>query len=147
VADLEPERFTAEGLAEDFPLAAGDDARVLIPRASVAREFLPLALRARGWVVETPTAYETVHPELSREHLLALQGAHVVTFASSSAVEGLLASIERDELPPVVASIGPATSSTLRARGIDVEVEATEHTMSGLLAALVGYAKDRARPS
>lgn len=146
VADLVPERFTAEGLAEEFPPAAGDHARVLIPRASVAREFLPQALRARGWVVETPTAYETVHPQLAREHLVALEGAHVVTFASSSAVEGLVASVGHGELPPIVASIGPATSATLRAHGIEVGIEATEHTMSGLLSALVSHAEDRGRP-
>jgi uroporphyrinogen III methyltransferase/synthase len=145
VADLVPERFIAEGLAEQFPVASRPQARVLIPRAAVAREVLPQALRDRGWLVETPTAYETIHPALTREHLVALRSGHVVTFASSSAVHGLLASVEADELPPVIASIGPATSATLVANGIDVDVEATEHTMPGLLAALVDYAKDRER--
>jgi uroporphyrinogen-III synthase len=46
----------------------------------------------------------------------------------------------------VVASIGPATTATLVSHGLDVDVEAAEHTTSGLLAALVEYAKDRERP-
>jgi len=119
---------------------------VLIPRAAVAREVLPEAIRDRGWLVETPTAYQTIHPALTREQHLALGSGHVVTFASSSAVQGLLASVDASELPPVVASIGPATTATLVAHGLDVDIEAAEHTTSGLLAALVGYAKDRERP-
>jgi uroporphyrinogen III methyltransferase / synthase len=146
VADLVPKRFIAEGLAEEFPVADRPWARVLIPRAAVAREVLPEAIRDRGWLVETPTAYETVHPALTREQHLALESGHVVTFASSSAVQGLLASVEAAELPPVVASIGPATTATLVANGLEVEIEAPEHTTSGLLAALVAYAKDQDRP-
>jgi uroporphyrinogen III methyltransferase / synthase len=146
VADLVPKRFIAEGLAEEFPVATRPDARVLIPRAAVAREVLPDAIRGRGWLVETPTAYETIHPALTREQHLALASGHVVTFASSSSVLGLLAAVEASELPPVVASIGPATTATLVAHGLDVDVEAEEHTTSGLLAALVAYAKDRERP-
>jgi uroporphyrinogen III methyltransferase / synthase len=147
VADLVPRRFIAEGLAEEFPVAARPEARVLIPRAAVARELLPEAIRDRGWLVETPTAYETIHPALTRELHLALGSGHVVTFASSSSVLGLLASVEASELPPVVAAIGPATTATLLARGLDVDIEAAEHTTSGLLAALVEYAKDRERPA
>jgi uroporphyrinogen III methyltransferase/synthase len=146
VADLVPERFIAEGLAEAFPPPTQLGARVLIPRAATAREILPQALRDRGWLVETPTAYETIHPKLTREHRAALRSGHVVTFASSSSVAGLLAFVEADELPPVVASIGPATTATLVSHGIDVAVEATEHTMAGLLAAIVSHAKDRDRP-
>jgi len=146
VADLVPERFIAEGLAEEFPSPSRPGARVLIPRAAVAREVLPEAIRNLGWIVETPTAYETIHPALTREQRTALRSGHVVTFASSSAVQGLLASVEVSELPPVVASIGPATSATLVAHGLNVEIEAAEHTTSGILAALVGYVNDRERP-
>lgn len=146
VADLVPKRFIAEGLAEEFPVATGPEARVLIPRAAVAREVLLDAIRDRGWLVETPTAYETMHPGLTREQHLALGSGHVVTFASSSAVQGLLASVGASELPPLVASIGPATTATLVSHGLDVEIEAAEHTTSGLLTALVEYAKDRERP-
>jgi uroporphyrinogen III methyltransferase/synthase len=140
IADLVPDRFSAEGLAEEFPVALGTASRVLIPRAAIARELLPDALRAKGWLVETPTAYETVHPELTREHRRALASAHVVTFASSSAVHGLLATIEHVELPPVIASIGPATTATLVGLGVEVTVEAPTHTMASLLEALVAYA-------
>jgi uroporphyrinogen III methyltransferase/synthase len=131
VADLVPKRFIAEGLAEEFPVATGPEARVLIPRAAVAREVLLDAIRDRGWLVE--------------QHL-ALGSGHVVTFASSSAVQGLLASVGASELPPLVASIGPATTATLVSHGLDVDIEAVEHTTSGLLAALLEYAKDRERP-
>jgi uroporphyrinogen III methyltransferase/synthase len=140
IADLVPDRFSAEGLAEVFPDAPQPSSKVLVPRAALAREILPDALRAKGWTVETPTAYETVHPLLTREQRRALVGAHVVTFASSSAVTGLLETVGIDELPPVVASIGPATTATLAGLGIAVAIEAPQHTMASLLDELVAYA-------
>ena len=96
--------------------------------------------------METPTAYETVHPALTREHRKALAGAHAVTFASSSAVEGLLATMSIEDLPTVIASIGPATTATLSRLGIEVTIEAPTHTMASLLDALVTYAGELPRP-
>jgi uroporphyrinogen-III synthase len=45
----------------------------------------------------------------------------------------------------VIASIGPATSATLREAGCVVDVEADTHTIAGLLAALEGYAAEHPR--
>jgi uroporphyrinogen III methyltransferase/synthase len=39
----------------------------------------------------------------------------------------------------VVATIGPVTSATARQLGLDVAVEAAEHTTSGLAAALAAH--------
>ncbi len=38
---------------------------------------------------------------------------------------------------PVVVSIGPATSETARARGLRVDVEASDHTIDGVVTALL----------
>jgi uroporphyrinogen-III synthase len=40
-------------------------------------------------------------------------------------------------LPPVVACIGPVTAATAAEHGVPVSVVATEHTVDGLVAALV----------
>ncbi len=42
-----------------------------------------------------------------------------------------------ERVPPVVVSIGPITSATARARGLTVTAEAAEHTIDGLVDALV----------
>ncbi|HTC82600.1 MAG TPA: uroporphyrinogen-III synthase, partial [Acidimicrobiia bacterium] len=41
-------------------------------------------------------------------------------------------------VPPVVACIGPVTADTARANGLTVDVVAAEHTIEGLVDALVG---------
>jgi uroporphyrinogen III methyltransferase/synthase len=46
---------------------------------------------------------------------------------------------------PRLASIGPITSAALRDHGLEPEVEATEHTPDGLVAALVAEARDRGK--
>ena len=49
-----------------------------------------------------------------------------------------------DGMPPVVVSIGPVTSGSVRAAGLGVAAEATAHTIDGLVDALVA-ALDRGR--
>jgi len=43
----------------------------------------------------------------------------------------------RVAVPPVVACIGPITADTARAAGLTVDVVAAEHTIDGLVAALL----------
>jgi uroporphyrinogen III methyltransferase/synthase len=142
VADLVPLRFLDEALLEAFPAAPGGG-RVLLPRAAVAGELLPDGLRALGWQVEVVEAYRTVRPVPSVDQLAAVAGADAVTFLSSSAVTGFLEMAGAQRLPPVIVSIGPVTSRTARAAGLDVTLEAPEHTAAGVIAALARYTAGR----
>ncbi|HEU5082604.1 MAG TPA: uroporphyrinogen-III C-methyltransferase [Acidimicrobiales bacterium] len=136
-ADLVPERFVAEGLLEVFPDPPAAGGRVLIARAAEARDVLPETLRDRGWHVDVVEAYRTVAGEPTPAELAAVAGADVVTFTSSSTVRNFLAVC--DTVPPVVACIGPVTAATARELGLTVDVEAAEHTIDGLLDALVHH--------
>jgi len=136
-ADLVPERFVAEGLLEAFPDPPPGGGRVLIARAAEARDVLPETLRARGWHVDVVEAYRTVAGEPTADELAAVAEADVVTFTSSSTVRNFLAVC--DTVPPVVACIGPVTAATARELGLTVDVEADEHTIDGLLDALVAH--------
>ncbi len=146
VADLIPEQFVAEALVERFPSPPVSAGRVLVPRASGARDVVPEGLRRQGWDVVTVAAYATVHPSATQEILDRLDGADAALFASSSAVTGFLEIAGIDRLPPVVVCIGPVTSATAREAGMTVDVEAAEHTTSGLLSALTAYASEHERP-
>jgi len=137
VADLVPERFVAEGLLEVFPDPPAGGGRVLIARAAEARDVLPEGLRSRGWEVDVVEAYRTVRGEPTDDELAAVAAADVVTFTSSSTVRNFLA--VSDVVPPVVACIGPVTADTARELGLTVDVEAAEHTIDGLLDALVAH--------
>jgi uroporphyrinogen-III synthase len=61
-----------------------------------------------------------------------------LTFTSSSTVTNLCDLLGGVPAPqPLVASIGPVTSKTAVDRGLRVDVEAAEHTIDGLLDALL----------
>jgi len=133
-ADVVPERFVAESLLEAFPPGPG---RVLLPRAAVARDALPAGLAGRGFAVDVVEAYRTVVGRPAPESLTAAGGADAVTFTSSSTVTNYLAVAGDVPVPPVVACIGPITADTARAAGLTVDVVAAEHTIDGLVRALV----------
>jgi uroporphyrinogen III methyltransferase/synthase len=141
LADVVPVRFVAEGLIEaleDMELAG---ARVLVARAAEARDVLPDALRERGAEVDVVSLYETLREEAGEAEIEAAQSADYVTFTSSSTVTNLTAGLsERFPENARIVSIGPITSETVRAAGLEVDVEAERHDVDGLLQALLADA-------
>ncbi len=144
IADVVPDRFVAEGLVEalaDLPVS-----RALIARAAEARDVLPEALRGRGAEVDVMALYETVAEPLSETQRRAVAGVDYVTFTSSSTVRFFFDGVGEHGVPDRVrlASIGPVTSDALRERGHEPDLEAEQHDIDGLVAALVADAGRRA---
>jgi uroporphyrinogen III methyltransferase/synthase len=137
IPDLVPEQAIAESMLEAFPDPAGPGSRVLLPRAAAGREVLPEGLAAAGWEVVTVEAYRTVHMPISDADRAAVAGADAVCFASASSVNGLLEAGGGDALPPVVVCIGPSTAAAAAGAGIKVTSVADEHTIPGLVEALI----------
>jgi uroporphyrinogen III methyltransferase/synthase len=106
--------------------------RVLVARAAEARDVLPDALRARGAEVDILPLYDTVAEKPTEP----LGHADYVTFTSSSTVRFFT---ESSAIPPGarIVSIGPVTSTTARELGLQVDVEATQHDLEGLIAAVL----------
>lgn len=140
--DLVPERSVAEGLVEAFgtPAAAKGSGRVVLARAEVARPALPDGLRAAGWEVDDVAAYRTVTQELTAEQRRQVAAADGVVFTSSSTVDRLVDAVGTDAVPPLVVSIGPATSATAASYDLAVTVEASNHTIEGAVEALIAHA-------
>ena len=146
-ADLVPETYVAESLlaatADDRTVAG---LRILIPRAAVARELLPEELRERGAHVDVVEAYRSLPDEDGAARLRALMDAgeaDVVTFTASSTVDAFVEAVGADLRGAAAACIGPITAETARGYGLEVAVEAGEHTMEGLVEALAGWAERR----
>jgi uroporphyrinogen III methyltransferase/synthase len=137
-ADIVPERFVAEGMVA--ALEGVDIDRALIARASEGRDVLIDALAARDVEVEVVALYETVVDPLDEPTLSAVSNADYVTFTSASAVRNYLDAGGATDRPRLV-SIGPATSEEMRGRGVTVDVEAAQHDLDGLVAALVADAR------
>jgi uroporphyrinogen III methyltransferase/synthase len=141
MADIVPERYVAESLAEALEKVDVSSRPVLIARASEARELLPRALADRGANVDVVALYETVREDPDPEAIEAAQSADYVTFTSSSTVRNLLAAVgDRFPRDARVVSIGPVTSEAAREAGLVVHVEADRHDPAGLVEALVADA-------
>jgi uroporphyrinogen III methyltransferase/synthase len=139
-ADLVPERFVAESLLDSFPAPAADGERVLLARAEQARDVLPEGLSERGYEVDVLAVYRTVAAEPDPTAVERVRGGDVdaLTFTSSSTVTNLCDLLDGVPAPqPLVVSIGPVTSKTAMQRGLRVDVEAREHTIDGLVDALL----------
>jgi uroporphyrinogen-III synthase len=120
--------------------------RVLLPRAAIARDVIPDALRAAGAIVDVVDAYRNVLPEAAPGLLRAAleQGIDAVTFTSSSSVTHLAeaaraANIAFPFAGVAAISIGPITSQTLREHGWQPAVEANPSDISGIVAAVAKH--------
>jgi uroporphyrinogen-III synthase len=150
--DVVPREYVAESVVASLRRKVRGK-RVLLARAKVARDVIPRELRKLGARVDVVEAYETVIPESSRRRLRAAlksqkQRPDWITFTSSSTVRNFVAllaesrgrvnRVHMDPEPDRVrfASIGPVTSSTLRALGLPVDIEAGEYTIPGLIKAI-----------
>ena len=131
---LIPSNHVAEALVDEFPSGSG---RVLVPQAADAGDVVAEGLRAKGWQVEVVEAYRTVDATPNQDAHVELNGGDVVIFTSGSTVAGFLRIAGMDRIAPVVACIGPVTAEVAERNGIKVHVIARDHTVAGLVDALV----------
>jgi len=139
--DLLPPSFDGKALCQ--ALAAGGKlagARVLCPRSDIATPDLPEALAGAGAEVTDVVAYRTAAEAVEPAAIDELPaGPAWITFTSSSTVRNFFAAGggRIDPAKVKAASIGPATSKTLREFGVAPAVEADPHTIDGLTDAIL----------
>ncbi len=149
-ADLIPSTFTGEGLAEALLDQGVEGRNILIPRALHGREILPETLRGAGAQVTVAPVYQNCPAEGDKESLrkeLETGGVEMITFTSSSTVRNFLEMIDaenQEELRKIlagikIAAIGPITAKTVTDKGLQVDVQAKEFTIPGLIQAIVDY--------
>jgi uroporphyrinogen III methyltransferase/synthase len=151
--DVIPEEFKAEGVFAALERYAGSrealsGVNFLIPRAAVARDYLPAALAAAGARVDVVTAYRTVQPDgLDRGRvsaMLAGGGADCIAFTSSSTVRNLALLFDTNDLGPIlrgvsVACIGDITARTAVEYGLSVDIQPGQSTIPALAQAIAEY--------
>ena len=139
--DLMPETYIAEGLVKAFTDNEHiENQTVLWVRGAEARDTIQLGLSALGAIVDECIAYKTVpefdDPNGAKERF-AKEGADAITFVSSSAAKHFFALGMPFPENCQIASIGPVTSATLEVIGKAATVEAEDHNIEGLVAAVV----------
>jgi len=150
-ADVLPTTFTAHALAGRLLEWLGPDsrrARVLLARAEIGSPELSQPLADAGATVTDLPLYRTRCPAaFPPEAAAALAAGRVdwLTFASSSTVTNFFTLAERAaqagqpvDLSGVrVAAIGPVTADTALRHGLSVDAHPTDHTIAGLVEAIV----------
>lgn len=147
IADLLPPKYVAESVMES--LSSHTDLkgrRILLPRADIARSFLPDAMQKAGASVDEVIAYRTLSdmPEdlTQIQEELANGKMNVVTFTSSSTVRNFVSLIGESAFraipsQTVLASIGPETTKTLKLYTDASILEAQEYSLDGIIRMLV----------
>jgi len=144
--DLTPDEALGSKIVEAFnKYESVENLKICLLRAEVANPDLPQALDEEGAIVDDIAVYrtvaETADPGGEAARLLE-SGADWVLFTSASTVEHFHARFDlpklRGRFPHMkLASIGPETTKALRELGLDPALEAKEHTIDGLVKALV----------
>jgi uroporphyrinogen-III synthase len=147
--DLMPPEYIAESLSAALTPHA-PNARMLLIRATDARDHLPESLTAAGAHLTIAPAYRNQIPPDSIPALQSLfsQPAlypDAITFTSASTARNLFTLLEAANLTLprgiALASIGPITSQTLLDLGHQPTVEATAPTIPDLIQALATHFK------
>jgi uroporphyrinogen-III synthase len=128
-------RSVAEGLLAEFP---SPPARVLVAQQAGARTVLAEGLRAAGHAVDAVPAYAVAPLTPAPAVLAAARDADAVAFTSGSIVRSYVAAAGTGAVPPLVVCIGPVTAEAAEAAGLPVAATAAEHTLEGLVEAVVG---------
>ncbi|MCX6924680.1 MAG: uroporphyrinogen-III C-methyltransferase [Verrucomicrobia bacterium] len=144
--DLMPDEALGLEIARAFAkFESIENLKICLLRAEVANRELPEALEALGAIVDDVACYQTVAEKEdatgAAARLLA-DGADWVAFTSGSTVAHFHS---RFDLPGLLqkfpqlktVAIGPETSKALAALGLKPNLEAKQHTIDGLVAALL----------
>lgn len=151
--DVIPQEFKAEGVFDALADYLGgrehlDRLNFLIPRAAVARDYLPRALESAGARVDVVPAYRTVAPqttERAKIEAMLLGGAiDCVTFTSSSTVHNFARLFDANDLSRLlhdtrIACIGDITAETAREYNLKTDILPREFTTHALARAIAEH--------
>ncbi len=151
--DVVPQESKAEGIFTALQLYLGGQdnltgLRFLIPRAAVARDYLPRTLEALGARVDIAQAYRTVHPETSVrgriEALLAGGAVDCIAFTSASTVKNFAQLFDLTDLRELldgvhIACIGEITAATAAEFNLQTNIQPRETTIVALARAISDY--------
>ncbi|SVD10628.1 uncharacterized protein METZ01_LOCUS363482, partial [marine metagenome] len=141
-----PENYIAESLIECMGKENIVGKKLLLPRASVAREILPKTLNELGANIDAVPAYQTILPKQQESDFVKRlnEGSiDVVTFTSSSTVNNFLGRLDKEHHEKlkkvVIACIGPITQKTAESHGLKVTIVPDQYTVAGLVSAIETY--------
>lgn len=155
--DFVPKNFTSKDLTKEFIRKYKPrGTKILLLRSGLAEKLEIEGAMVENFAVYTAknlnscfydfstssalrTPVEMTRNASSDSVALPLNGIDWITFASSFAVKCFFEKFNVQDIRKIkIASIGPMTTETLKSFGIAPTVEAEEHTIDGLIAAMEG---------
>ena len=148
--DITPEKFNAEGLAEEIAKEHGGDltgVRFLMPRAEKGRDVFPEAVRKMGGEINVPVCYRAVKPKhrpRRLERFLREGRITVATFTSGATFTNFMEMVDGacDLLKDVaIAVIGPVTKKAVEKSGLKVDIMPEEATTEAMAKEIIKWAE------
>ncbi len=143
IADRIPREYVSKAIADSFKDEDLSGKRILLPRAAGATPELANRLSELGAKIDEIAIYRAVSPKSGTadgKQMLLAGEIDITTFTSSSTVEHLVyllgskwEAVNRTR----IACIGPVTAATAARLGVRVDVVAKEHTIPGLVQAII----------
>ena len=140
-ADAMPDQYVASAMLDLLKRDGIVPGRVLFPRSDIGGEALTIGLRELGSQVDEVIAYSTRIPpdtgDLARDAYE--EGIDFTTFTSSSTVNNLVGLLGGS--PDLINTsktviIGPVTAETAVELGVNIDIQAAEQSIDGLVAAI-----------
>jgi len=141
-----PDTATGSSLA-DALIATGslDSAKVIVVTGNLNRDTLVRKLEAGGAIVDSLLLYKTEKTDLTNDPVaddFREKGADAILFASSSAVssfaeQSAALALSAGAVTPLIGSIGPQTSETMKREGMVIGFEAKKPSLDALIDALL----------
>jgi len=149
-ADLVPEKFTGQGLAQSLIDNGIQGKQILLPRALKALEILPEMLDDAGATATVAPVYQNVPPQGRKDELreqLTKGNIDLITFTSSSTVTNFLTMVDASDTRELhqlldkvkIAAIGPITAETIRKNDLTVDIQPDNYTIADMVDAIVDH--------
>ncbi|WP_088033159.1 uroporphyrinogen-III synthase [Evansella clarkii] len=143
-AEIVPDVFEAEHLAEALKKVIRTDEKVLFPRSSLSRDILIRLLKRENIHIEAPVLYETVAETAHRmeiNRLLQEKSIDIIIFTSPSAVYSFFRQISSENRSKglqniMFAVIGTVTAKALQDSGFTNLIVPKVFTVEGLVKAI-----------
>jgi uroporphyrinogen III methyltransferase/synthase len=141
-----PDTATGASLADALIATESlDSAKVIVVTGNLNRDVLVRKLEAAGAIVDSLILYKTEKTDLTRDPVaeeFREKGVDAILFASSSAVQSfsehsVSLALSPGAKLPLIGSIGPQTSETMRKVGMALGFEAKKPSLDALIEGLI----------
>src|SRR5690606_27637874 len=141
VANMMPQEYTAQSLADLFPRARSRGIKVLLTQGNRSPGLLERELGRKGYEVTSSVVYTTeLRNSLDKrvEQMIYSKEADCIAFTSPSSVRALVSIIGPEIIKSLlehvtISAIGPSTNKACNDAGLKVEILPTKYTMQGMV--------------